>query len=78
MRHILSFSADPLLRLTSQKTGIYVPNFLWREKCHYFKYFKCFNEAEKIMAKSRNILKFITILQFSQMHLIFEISISKE
>ena len=24
MRHILSFSADPLLRLTSQKTGIYV------------------------------------------------------
>ena len=39
MRHILSFSADPLLRLTSQKTGIYVPNMLWREKCYYFKYF---------------------------------------
>ena len=35
MRHIMSFSADLLLRLTSQKTGIYVPNLLWREKCHY-------------------------------------------
>ena len=30
------------------------------------------------MAKSTNILKFVTILQFSQMHLIFEINISKE
>ena len=37
--YFLSFSADVLLRLTSQKTGIYVPNLLWREKCHYFKYF---------------------------------------
>ena len=30
------------------------------------------------MAKSINILKFISILQFSQMHLIFEINVSKE
>ena len=30
------------------------------------------------MAKSINILEFISILQFSQMHLIFEINISKE
>ena len=30
------------------------------------------------MAKSTNILKFITILQFSQMHFIFEINVSKE
>ena len=30
------------------------------------------------MAKSTNILKFISILQFSQMYLIFEINISKE
>ena len=30
------------------------------------------------MAKSTNVLEFISILQFSQMHLIFEISISKE
>ena len=26
--NILSFSADPLLRLTSQKTGVYVLNLL--------------------------------------------------
>ena len=32
----------------------------------------------KIMAKSTNILKFISILQFSQMYLIFEINVSKE
>ena len=30
------------------------------------------------MAKSTNILEFISILQFSQMYLIFEINISKE
>ena len=30
------------------------------------------------MAKSTNILKFISILQFSQMYLIFEINVSKE
>ena len=30
------------------------------------------------MAKSINILEFISILQFTQMHLIFEINISKE
>ena len=30
------------------------------------------------MAKSTNILEFISILQFSQMHLIFEINVSKE
>ena len=30
------------------------------------------------MAKFANILEFISILQFSQMHLIFKISISKE
>ena len=30
------------------------------------------------MAKSTNILEFISILQFSQMHLILEINISKE
>ena len=30
------------------------------------------------MAKSTDILEFISILQFSQMHLIFEINISKE
>ena len=30
------------------------------------------------MAKSTNILEFISILQFSQMYLIFEISITKE
>ena len=30
------------------------------------------------MAKSTNILKFISILQFSQMHLILEINVSKE
>ena len=30
------------------------------------------------MAKSTNILVFISILQFSQMHLIFEINVSKE
>ena len=29
MRHILSFSAEPLLRITSQKTGVYVQNLLW-------------------------------------------------
>ena len=28
MRHILSFSADPFLRLTSQKTVVNVPNKL--------------------------------------------------
>ena len=30
------------------------------------------------MAKSTNILEFINILQFSQMHLILEINVSKE
>ena len=30
------------------------------------------------MAKSTNMLEFISILQFSQMHLILEINISKE
>ena len=30
------------------------------------------------MAKSTSILKFISILQFSQMHLIFKIIVSKE
>ena len=30
------------------------------------------------MAKSTNILEVISILQFSQMHLIFKINISKE
>ena len=30
------------------------------------------------MAKSTNILEFITILQLSQMHLIFEINTAKE
>ena len=30
------------------------------------------------MAKSTNILEFISIVQFSQMHLIFEINVSKE
>ena len=30
------------------------------------------------MAKSTNILKFISILQFGQMYLIFEINVSKE
>ena len=30
------------------------------------------------MAKSINILEFISILQFSQMHVIFEIEVSKE
>ena len=30
------------------------------------------------MAKSTNILEFISILQFSQMHLIFKINGSKE
>ena len=30
------------------------------------------------MAKSTNILEFASILQFSQMHLIFEINVSKE
>ena len=44
----------------------------------HFEFFFCFNEAEKIMAKSTNILEFISILQFSQMHLIFEINVSKE
>ena len=43
-----------------------------------FQIFYCFNEAEKIMAKSTIILEFINILQFSQMHLIFEINIWKE
>ena len=32
----------------------------------------------KIMAKSTYILKFISIVQFSQMYLIFEINVSKE
>ena len=40
---------------------------------------KWLNEYQlKIMAKSTNILEFASILQFSQMHLIFEINISKE
>ena len=30
------------------------------------------------MPKSTNILKFISILQLSQLHLIFEINVSKE
>ena len=35
-------------------------------------------KLKKIMAKYTHILKFISIAQFSQMHLIFEINISKE
>ena len=43
-----------------------------------FQIFLLLQWSWKNMTKSTNILEFISILQFSQMHPIFEINISKE
>ena len=52
--------------------------FALQQKFHNFTYFLCFNEEDKIMTKYIITLEVIVILQFSQIHLIFEINITKE
>ena len=67
-----------IIKINFSKDRNICSKFALEREMSLFQIFQCFYEAEKIMAISTNILKFITILQFSQMQLIFEINISKE
>ena len=73
------FTSEKWLNVNQKMMAKYMNNGknyeTYFEKFHYFKYFYCFNEAEKNMDRG---LEFISILQFSQMHLIFEINVSKD